>query len=125
MLHMMRKSTNIASRAIQAPCSNLVISTITRTRAVMPKPIVLMMRDLSMRSLTAGSLASFSSRPQCRIMPSWLIVNEMKTPTMYSWMSLVTSALNDRMSTRAPAARARTPLLNASRSPRVRSWRGK
>ena len=63
----------MASRAIQAPCSNLVISTITSTRAVMPKPIVLMVRDLMMRSRTALSLASFSSRPQCRTMPSWLM----------------------------------------------------
>ena len=48
----------------------------------MPKPIMLMVRDLSIRRRTAGSLASFSSRPQCRIMPSWLTVKEMKTPTM-------------------------------------------
>ena len=72
----------MASSAIQAPCENLVMRTITSTRAVMPKPTVLMVRDLIMRSRTAGSLDSFSSRPQCRIMPSWLIVKEMKTPTM-------------------------------------------
>ena len=79
---MIRNSTNMASSAIQAPCGNLVTRTITSTRAVMQKPTVLMVRDLSMRRFTAGSLASFSSRPQCRTMPSWLMVKEMKTPTM-------------------------------------------
>ena len=58
-------------------------------------------------------------------MPSWLRVNDTKTPTMYSWISRVTCASNATMSTIAEPARMTMPFENASRSPRVCSWRGR
>ncbi|CKQ00545.1 Uncharacterised protein [Mycobacterium tuberculosis] len=53
------------------------------------------------------------------------MVNEMNTPTMYSWISAVNSARNATTAPIAAAARNRIPLENASRSPRVCNWRGR
>ncbi|MNH43815.1 hypothetical protein D3C79_1058090 [compost metagenome] len=72
----------MANSASQAPWLNLVIRTMTRTRAVMPKPMLLMVRDLTIRRRAVLSLASLRCLPQCRTMPNWLSVNEIKTPTM-------------------------------------------
>ena len=79
---MITKKMTIARIAIQAPAKNLVMSTITRTTAVKESPIALMTRERIIRRRSAGSRSSFSSRVQCRIMPSWLRLNETKTPTM-------------------------------------------
>ena len=80
---MRNHSTTIATIAIQAPCANFVMSTITRTvpvvsereRADRPPPhacAAIGRRRASVRS----------SRFQCRTMPVWLRVNETNTPTM-------------------------------------------
>ena len=57
-------------------------STITSTTAVKPRPKVLMARDRIIRRRAAGSVSVFRCRVQCRIIPSWLRLNETKTPTM-------------------------------------------
>ncbi len=72
----------IATIAIQAPAKNLVTSTITNTTAVMPRPKVLIARERYIRRRTAGFLSVFRCLVQCRIMPSWLRLNDTKTPTM-------------------------------------------
>ena len=82
MPFMIRKNTIIAMIVIQAPARNLVTSTITSTTAVIPSPNVLIARDRIIRRRSAGSLVDFSRRVQCRIIPSWLRLNETKTPTM-------------------------------------------
>jgi len=56
---------------------------------------------------------------QCRTMPAWLSVNEVKTPRMYSWIRRVTEASNATSSAPAITASRMMPLLNVSRSPRV------
>ena len=58
-------------------------------------------------------------------MPNWLVVNDTKTPTMYSWISRVTWASKAMIRMLAIRASVMMPLLNASRSPRVCSWRGR
>ena len=72
----------IARMAIQAPARNLVISTTTRTDAVIPRPKVLITRERNIFRRAAGSCSVFRWRVQCRIMPSWLRLNETNTPTM-------------------------------------------
>ena len=79
---MIRKKTTIARIAIQAPARNLVTSTITSTTAVNARPNVLIARDRIIRRRAAGSFSVRRCRVQCRIMPSWLRLNETKTPTM-------------------------------------------
>ena len=44
-------------------------------------------------------------------MPVWLSVKLVKTPMMYSWISLVTSALKMKISAPATIASIRMPLL--------------
>ncbi len=77
------------------------------------------------RRRSAGSCSLASSRCQCRSIPVWLSVNEVKTPTVYSAISRVTSAWKPITSMIANAARKTMPLENASRSPRVCSCRGR
>ncbi len=84
-----------------------------------------MARERIMRARAAGSGSVARCRFQCRTMPNWLSVKETNTPTMYSWISLVTCASNAQISTAAPAASTTIPLEYASRSPRVCSWRGR
>ena len=72
----------MARIAIHAPARNLVISTITSTTAVNVSPTALMTRERIMCRRTPGSFSVRRLRVQCRIMPSWLRVNETKTPTM-------------------------------------------
>ena len=79
---MITKKMIIARIAIQAPARNLVISTITSTTAVMPRPKVLISRERNIRRRSAGSCSVFRCRVQCRIIPSWLRLKETKTPTM-------------------------------------------
>ena len=79
---MIRKKKIIARIVIQAPARNLVTSTITSTTAVKVSPIALITRERNIRRRTAGSFSVFRCRVQCRIMPSWLRLNETKTPTM-------------------------------------------
>ncbi len=79
---MIMKKTIIARIVIQAPAKNLVISTITSTTAVKVRPIALMTRERNIRRRSAGSFSVFRCRVQCRIMPSWLRLNDTKTPTM-------------------------------------------
>ena len=90
---------------------NLASSTITSTVPVMVRPTPLITRERCIRLRTAGRCSVFRCRVQCRSMPSWLTVNETKTPTTYSWISAVTSALNATMSTIAKKASTRMPLL--------------
>ena len=82
MPRMSRKIAIIATIAIQAPARNLVTSTMTRTVAVMPRPIELTVLDRFIRARWAGSCSVLRCRFQCRIMPSWLRLNETNTPTM-------------------------------------------
>ena len=82
MACMSTKKNPIARIVIHAPARNLVISTITRTTAVNPRPKVLMARDRIIRRRTAGSRSVRRCRVQWRIMPSWLRLKETKTPTM-------------------------------------------
>ena len=72
----------IARIAIQAPARNLVTSTTTSTTAVIARPKVLIARERIIRRRSAGSVSVFRCRVQCRIMPSWLRLNDTKTPTM-------------------------------------------
>lgn len=102
-----------------------MISTITSTTPVQVRPTALTVCERRIRRRLAGSVSLASNRFQCRIMPAWLTVNDTNTPTMYSWISRVTSASNAMISTSANAARNRMPLENASRSPRVCSCRGR
>ncbi len=102
-----------------------MISTTTSTTPVTPAPSALMTRLRCIRRRWLRSDVVRRLRFQCRIMPIWLVVNDTNTPTMYSWISRVTWASKARMRTIAAAASARMPLLNASRSPRVCSWRGR
>ena len=57
-------------------------STTTSTTAVNVSPIALITRERNIRRRTAGSFSVFRCRVQCRIMPSWLRLNDTKTPTM-------------------------------------------
>ena len=68
-------------------------------------------RDRFIRARAAGFFSVFSSRVQCRSMPSWLTVKETKTPTTYSWIRAVTSALKATISTMARKASTMMPLL--------------
>ena len=79
---MITNSTTIVAIAIHAPARNFVMSTITSTVPVIASPMALTTRDLFIWERVAGSASSDSRRFQCRIMPSWLSVNETKTPTM-------------------------------------------
>ena len=45
-------------------------------------PNVLIARDRNIRRRVDGSVSVFSSRVQCRIIPSWLRLKDTKTPTM-------------------------------------------
>ena len=76
------KKKIIARIAIQAPARNLVISTTTSTTAVKVSPIALITRERCILRRSAGSSSVARCRVQCRIMPSWLRLNETKTPTM-------------------------------------------
>ena len=77
-----RNSTIIATIAIQAPCRNLVISTMTSTMPVTTGRRALMTRLRFIRRRSPGPVSVRSSRVQCRTMPVWLSVNETNTPTM-------------------------------------------
>ena len=79
---MITKKTTIARIVIQAPSRNLVISTITSTTAVNARPMALISRERIIRRRAAGSRSVARCRVQCRIMPSWLRLNDTKTPTM-------------------------------------------
>ena len=61
---------------------NFVISTITSTMPVIAAPNPLMACERRIRRRAAGSVSVASSRFQCRSMPVWLSVNEVKTPTV-------------------------------------------
>src|SRR6202012_2919032 len=97
---MMRNSRLIAKRAIHAPATNFVTRTTNNTAPVESNPIVLTTRERIILRRARGSVSVRSKRVQCRTMPIWLSVNDMNTPTMYSWISAVTSARNDRQETR-------------------------
>ena len=89
---MSRNSNGIAMTTIHAPWVNFVTRTITRTVPVMQKPTPLTRRLRFMRPRSAGSRSSIRCRFQCLIIPSWLSVNDTKTPMMYSWISAETLA---------------------------------
>src|SRR5262245_37526262 len=57
-------------------------------------------------------------------MPAWDRVNEVNTPRAYSGIIAETLALNSRITIVAAPARARMPLENTRRWPRLVSWRG-
>ena len=86
------KSTAIAAMAYPAPWVNFVSRTTTSTVPHITAPMPLMIRLRTMRLRACGLRSTARWRVQCRTMPIWLSVNETKTPTMYSWMSRVTSA---------------------------------
>ncbi len=115
----------IATMVIQAPERNLVISTITSTVPVSPNPTALTAWRRRSCARAAGSVSRPSSRFQCRIIPACEQVNDTKTPTMYSWISEVTSAWKTMIRMIATTARKTMPLENASRSPRVCNCRGR
>ena len=54
----------------------------TSTVAVMARPIELTTRERIILERVAGSVSVLRCRFQCRIMPSWLRLNETNTPTM-------------------------------------------
>ena len=112
-------SADIATIAIHAPAMNLVTSTTISTAPVQMNPMVLITRERIIRRRSAGLVSVRRCRVQCRTMPIWLSVNEMNTPTMYSWISAVTSARKATTNAMAASARNRMPLEKASRSPRV------
>ncbi len=122
---MVSQMTGMATTTIHAPLANLLISTMTRTTPVKHAPTVLMARDRTIRRRAALPGPAASSRFQCRIIPVWLHTNETNTPMMYSWMSRVGDAWKTTMSRMANPLNSKIPLLNASRSPRVCSWRGR
>ena len=95
------------------------------TVPVQMNPMVLITRERCMCRRSALSCSVRSSHVQCRTMPIWLSVNDTNTPTMYSWISAVTSARNATTNAIAANAKNRIPLENASRSPRVCSCRGR
>ncbi len=105
------KSTTMARMAIHAPCVNFVISTTTRTVPVTVSPRALIVRLVRIRRRRAASCSVRRRRFQWMTIPVWLAVNETKTPTMYSWMSRVTSASKATMSTIEATASSTTPLL--------------
>ncbi len=70
-----------------------------------------MTRERRIRARAAGRVSAFSSRVQCRSMPSWLTVKDTNTPTTYSWMSALTSAWKATISTTAKKASTTMPLL--------------
>ena len=73
----------MARTTIQAPCVNLVTSTMTSTSPVRHAPNALMARErLHRAARPPGRSRSRSSRVQCRTMPAWLSVKETNTPTM-------------------------------------------
>ena len=82
----------MARMAYLAPAWNFVSRTMTRTTRDIVAPTALMTRERRMCARALGSVSCGSRRFQWRIMPVWLSVNETKTPTMYSWISWVTSA---------------------------------
>ena len=82
MPRMTMKKKTIARIVIQAPARNLVTSTITSTTAVKVSPIALMTRERSSAGVAPGPSRCVRCRVQCRIMPSWLRLNDTKTPTM-------------------------------------------
>ncbi len=57
-------------------------------------------------------------------MPVCDSVNEVNTPTTYSWISRLRSASNTRIRRPANAPRTMTPFENTRRSPRLANWRG-
>ena len=73
-----------ATSTIQAPWVNFTMVTTTSTTPVVTAPRVL----ITIERRHPGSRC-FS---QCLIIPDWLIVNDVNTPTTYNWMSRVTSA---------------------------------
>ena len=84
----------------------------TRTMPVPTRPMPLMTRECFhlRRSLTEAEASVRSSRVQWRIIPVWLTVKEMKTPTTYNWISAVTEALKTSTRMMAPVASVRMPL---------------
>ena len=76
---MITKKMDMARIAIHAPARNLVISTITSTTAVKVSPTALMAREAQhVPAHRRVLLGRGRLRVQCRIMPSWLRVNETK-----------------------------------------------
>ncbi len=118
-------ATTMVTTAIHAPAANLPVSTTSSTTDVETHPTPLINRDRAMRPRADGSVSVLSSRVQWRTMPACPRLNATNTPTMYSWMSRVTSASKTHTKTTAIPARNRMPLLKASRSPRVWNWRGR
>lgn len=82
MARIISQRTTAATTASQAPWVNLVSSTITRTSAVVTAPRPLMIRERCAAPRTAGSPSVASARFQCRTMPIWDSVKEVKTPRM-------------------------------------------
>src|SRR6267378_1577487 len=90
---MITNSALIARIAIHAPARNFVTTTMISTVPVQMKPTVLITRERIIPRRTAESVSVRNSRVQCRTMPIWLSVNDTNTPTMYSWISAVTSGM--------------------------------
>ena len=86
---MIRIITRIES---QAPRTNLVSVTTTRTTAVVVAPITL--TTIERRQPFAASTPLRASARQCRTIPDCDNVNDVNTPTTYIWISLVRFASN-------------------------------
>ena len=94
----------------------LAAATTTKTPAVRTQPVALIAR----RRRQPGSRV----RSQCLIIPAWLIVKSMNTPTAYSGISRCVSPWKAMTSRAATTPRMTIPEVNASRSPRKLNWRG-
>ena len=105
------------TRTIQAPSKNLTEVTMTATVPVSTAPNALIDR----RRRQPGE----RSRSQCRIIPDWLIVKSMNTPTAYSGISRWVSPRKMTMSPAASVARTTIPYEKARRSPRSANCRGR
>ena len=72
----------MATKTIQAPWVNFVIVTMTSTTPVIEAPTVLMARDRSTLRRASGRSRAAQHAFQCRTMPVWPRVKDVKTPTM-------------------------------------------
>src|SRR6266704_1109589 len=97
------------SITIQAPLENLTIAMITATTAVETAPNPLMS--------SPGLQLGYHSRKWRFAIPDCDSVNEVKTPSAYSGIMLVTLARNTTITRLAAAASATMPFENTSLCP--------
>src|SRR5687767_7416617 len=109
-------STGIAAITTHAPLRNFWE---TMTQNTMP------VTDAPNPLITADRCQFFPlSRRHRRNIPDCDNVNEMNTPTRYSWIRSFRFALNTTIKEADITARIRTPFENTRRSPRLLNCRG-